>query len=437
MPLPVPSMAFVAGAAARDSTLNLGRPMDAITSPPIQDTLPPPAPTSVPVTFTGMRSDFRRLVTHGAFLELVTVGFYRFWLTTNIRRHLWSHTEVEGDAPEYNGTGKELLIGFLFAVAVLAPFYVAYFVLGLEAEAVQQYASVPLISALYLFGQFAIYRARRYRVTRTVWRGVRFGMGGSGMSYMWRAALWTIFTSVTLGLALPWQQAALERFKMKHTSYGDLQGRFDGTGGQLFRRGWLIWLTAVLLLIGTIAASTAAAAVAVMMPAMVALPALVMLIAAIAAPFLYGRYKAIEWNWWVSGVRLGEVSFESTLAKGALTGLYWKVIGWSLLITLLLSAWIMAVVFGGAMLHGGFTTENLTQAGQQWSIMGMMAFGYVIAIFGFGVVMRLYLTHDVWARVAGTTTVHNVGAAQAMATHDGMAGAIGEGFADGLDVGGF
>ena len=71
------------------------------------------------VSFFDRRSDFRRLVFRGALLEFVTVGFYRFWLATDIRRHLWSHTSVEGDAPEYTGTAKELFLGFLFAVAIL------------------------------------------------------------------------------------------------------------------------------------------------------------------------------------------------------------------------------------------------------------------------------------------------------------------------------
>ena len=59
-----------------------------------------------------------------------------------------------------------------------------------------------------------MYRARRYRLTRTIWRGVRFWMTGSGWSYAWRAGLWTLLVIVTLGLALPWYQAALERYKM-------------------------------------------------------------------------------------------------------------------------------------------------------------------------------------------------------------------------------
>jgi hypothetical protein len=41
------------------------------------------------IVFTGERGDFLRLVRRGALLELITAGFYRFWLTTDIRHSLW------------------------------------------------------------------------------------------------------------------------------------------------------------------------------------------------------------------------------------------------------------------------------------------------------------------------------------------------------------
>src|SRR4051794_27315430 len=127
----------------------------------------PSIPLSNRVSFFDRRSDFRRLVFRGALLEFVTVGFYRFWLATDMRRHLWSHTSVEGDAAEYTGTTKELFLGFLFALAILAPIYLLYFLVALEAERWKAFASTPLGIFYYLFFQFAIYRARRYRLTRT------------------------------------------------------------------------------------------------------------------------------------------------------------------------------------------------------------------------------------------------------------------------------
>jgi len=189
------------------------------------------------IAFTGERRDFFRLVRRGALLELITAGFYRFWLATDIRRSLWSGTLVDGHAPEYTGTAKELLIGFLFALAILVPVYLLYFLIGIEAECAKAFASIPLVLFFYAFGQFAIFRARRYRATRTVWRGARFWMSG----YSWRACLWSLLVLLTLGLALPWRESALERYKMRHLHYGDLPARFEGTGSALFKRSWWLW----------------------------------------------------------------------------------------------------------------------------------------------------------------------------------------------------
>src|SRR3984957_13840494 len=297
--------------------------MDQITLVP-----PPPAPPPpLPVAFTGDRGEFRRLVTRGAGLELITVGFYRFWLATDIRRHLWSNTIIEGDAAEYTGRGRELLVGFLFALAILVPIYLAYFLIGLEVERFKAFASIPLFLFFYLFGQFAVFRARRYRLTRTVWRGVRFWMDGSGWAYAMRAGLWGLLALVTLGLALPWREAALERYKMRHCYYGDLQGSFEGRGWEFFRRGWWLWLLAVI--------STVALSLTKFMPAA---PLLVVL----AAPFIYAAFKATEWRWWISGIRFGGVRLESSLLRGALIGLYWKVIGWCLPVMVLLAGYLFS-----------------------------------------------------------------------------------------------
>ncbi len=362
------------------------------------------------IAFTGERPEFRRVAMRGALLELVTLGFYRFWLATDIRRHLWSHTQVHGDTAEYTGTAKELFIGFLVAMAILVPVYVAYFFAGLEAERVQAFASIPLIAFLFVFTQFALYRARRYRMTRTVWRGVRFSMGGSGWSYAWRSALWGLWAAVTLGLALPWRAAALERFKMRHTAYGTLQGSFEATGGQLFRKGWWLWL--------------------LMWPAAIFV---------FPVPFLWAMYKAIEWRWWVNGLRFGAVRFESDLDIADLMGLYWKVIGWSCLAVLAISLWFGAV-FGVGRVTIGAGLEGAAKVAAVMAnpfVLIGIGIGYLITALAFNVIFRIYLVRDLWAKIAETSVVHNIAAADNIAVLGDPASAIGEGFADSLDIGGF
>src|SRR5258708_19715360 len=87
---------------------------------------PMPPPVQGRVTFSGSRPDFRRLVMRGTALELVTVGFYRFWLATDMRRHLWSNTAVDGDPPPYPGTAKTLPIRFLFPPPLPPPLHPSY-----------------------------------------------------------------------------------------------------------------------------------------------------------------------------------------------------------------------------------------------------------------------------------------------------------------------
>jgi uncharacterized membrane protein YjgN (DUF898 family) len=390
--------------------------------------------SSARVSFSGNRGEFRRLVTRGAALELVTFGFYRFWLANDIRRHLWSHTSIDGDAPEYTGRGRELLIGFLFALAILGPIYLAYFLIGIEAERYKAFASFPLLLFFYLFGQFAIYRARRYRLTRTVWRGVRLWMDGSGWAYAMRAAGWAVLVVLTLGLILPWREAALERYKMRHCHYGDLQGSFDGRGSELFKRGWILWLVAISPFIAVMLELVVRAFVSTppIGNFVLGLSALIWLI---ALPFIYGLFKAIEWRWWISGLRFGDVSFESDLPRGALYGLYWKVIGWFLLIFVLLVAYVTASLQSIV----GFADPAHIAVRIQGSL-GMKAaivVGYLGFILALNIALRVYLLRDVWARVVASTTVFRLEAAENVAAKGELVNALGEGLAGGLDMVGF
>jgi uncharacterized membrane protein YjgN (DUF898 family) len=375
-----------------------------------QISLVPQHPPPLPVAFSGARGEFFHLVLRGAGLEMITVGFYRFWLATDIRRHLWSNTVVDGDAAEYTGRAKELLIGFLFALAIIVPVYLAYFIVSLEAERFRAFASFPLLAFFYLFGQFAIYRARRYRLTRTVWRGVRFWMSGSGWSYAARAALWAVLVGLTLGLLLPWREAALERYKMRHSYYGDLQGSFEGRGWEFFKRGWWLWLLAPF--------------------AFYIFP---------LAPFVYGAFKAVEWRWWLSGIRFGDVRLESNLRRGALMGLYWKVIGWFVLLALAFAAYLaicagLVASMSGAPLNQFFATQVFLKSVPLLVLAGVGYLGFALAI---NVVMRVYLLRDMWVRVLASTDVHGIEAAANVAARGDLATALGEGIADGLDVAGF
>jgi uncharacterized membrane protein YjgN (DUF898 family) len=175
------------------------------------DVAPPVSVTPSPVRlrFIGQTGDYWRLMIRGAIFQAITLGIYRFWLSTDMRRFLWAATNIKGDTPDYTGTAAELLIGFLIAIGILIPVYALLFVASLELG-MSELSPFAAFVALAGFGQYAAYRTRRYRLTRTVFRGLRFHQTGSALRYAVRAMLWWIPAVLTLGLAWPWALANLD-----------------------------------------------------------------------------------------------------------------------------------------------------------------------------------------------------------------------------------
>lgn len=145
-------------------------------------------------------------------LTVLTLGIHRFWWKTAVRRRLWSDTTVDGDPLEYSGRGIEMFLGALIVfAAVLIPLSALSFVAQLLQGSGQllwagllQLAFIVLI--VWLIG-FAVYRARRYMLSRTSWRGIRAGMRGNGVAYAWLSFRLSLLNLVTLGFATPYGDA--------------------------------------------------------------------------------------------------------------------------------------------------------------------------------------------------------------------------------------
>ena len=261
--------------------------------------------TSGGVRFLGQRRSYWRLLVRGAALVMVTLGIYRFWLATDVRRFLWSNTEIAGEALEYTGTALELLLGFLIAIALLIPIYAAFFLAALDLGLLGQLSGTIAFAALFVLGQYAIYRARRYRLTRTVYRGLRFHQKGSAWAYAFRATLWWIATALTVGLAYPFQLASLERYKMRNTFYGDLAGRFEASGFILFLRGLPMWLLFfVPLAFGNPGLGSA-----------IVFAMLMGVVSITFAALLYPAFQTLILRWWASGLHFGDSKCARTCSR--------------------------------------------------------------------------------------------------------------------------
>jgi uncharacterized membrane protein YjgN (DUF898 family) len=121
------------------------------------------------------------MVIRGYGLILLTLGLYRFWLNRDTRRWYRNHIVVLDDRFEYLGTAHEHLRGFLIALAVALPLNAVFFFanvwLGSFYGEIAVWVAFGLLSYL---ATFASYQAERFRWARTSWRGIRFGLDGSG-----------------------------------------------------------------------------------------------------------------------------------------------------------------------------------------------------------------------------------------------------------------
>ena len=200
-----------------------------VASPP-----PPVAEAADRVAFTGRRGEFVRLVMRGALLELVTVGFYRFWLATDMRRHLWSHTSVgrrrAGIYRHRQGAADRLFVrAWRSCCRSISPISSsAWKPSGCRPSPAFRCScsSTCSPSSRSIAPAATGSRARSGAACVSAWRAPAGTMRGA-------AALWGLLVLLTLGLALPWRAAALERFKMRHTllrrSAGPLRGHRLGS----------------------------------------------------------------------------------------------------------------------------------------------------------------------------------------------------------------
>jgi uncharacterized membrane protein YjgN (DUF898 family) len=288
-------------------------------------------------------------------LNILTVGLYQFWGKTEVRKRIWSSVRVGGEPLVYTGTGREMFVGFLIAFAVVvAPAIllptIALVAIGEEAAGIAQ---LVVFAVLFVLFATAVWRAQRYRLRRTLWRGIHGSLDGHAAGYTW-ATLWTI----------PWRSMMLQRHLVARMRFGDARFTFEGSSGPLYLRFVLVWIVsaiAAVIGIGLVVIFSIAGASIPVPPGMVGSPvlgspvygqavlapvvlgqastgapvvALIGLAAIAGGLLLYGLvtawYRAFQFNHFAACTRLGDVRFVGTMTG---FGMLWLTLtNWALTI---------------------------------------------------------------------------------------------------------
>jgi uncharacterized membrane protein YjgN (DUF898 family) len=184
-------------------------------------------------------------------LAFVTLGVFTFWGKVRVRRYLLSQSVFEGDRFAYHGTGKELLLGWLKALLL---FGIPVALLNLMPQllgagrGIQGLVLLLIYLIVMIFLPLAKVGARRYRLSRTSWRGIRFSFRGSALDFVRLYVKGALLTILTLGVYYPFFATEQHAFLVSHSYLGNQRFAFDGRGRDLLGS----FLRAVLLTVPTL-----------------------------------------------------------------------------------------------------------------------------------------------------------------------------------------
>lgn len=268
-------------------------------------------------------------------LSWVTLGIYSFWGKTEVRKRLWSAIRLEGEPLLYTGTGKELFLGFLFVFfLVLLPLMLltfgAAFVFGPQSVGYTLFTIGLYIALLFLVG-VAIYRATRYRLSRTRWRGIRGALIGSDWHYP-LTYFWTLpLLFLTLGWLGPWRTTKLQNILINDMRFGDRPFTFTAKSGPLYSRFAFLWIAGAIIfalaggLIAHVLGSQVAANLNAPTEQQVSITAMLTVYGIVlGCAFLYGLasawYYAFQFNHFARNTHFESASFRADLTG---KGLIW------------------------------------------------------------------------------------------------------------------
>jgi uncharacterized membrane protein YjgN (DUF898 family) len=358
------------------------------------------------VTYDGRAGDLGLIAVSNGLLGLLTLGIYRFWGKTRLRGYLWGRVAFLGDRFEYSGSAKELLIGFLVALAILAPLVGASLAIDLTYEEDLDLVAVKNLVQAFVFLfliQLAIYRARRYRLTRTQWRGIRGGQSGSAFKYGFLAFGWMFVVLLTLGLAYPVYRTRMQRYRTENTWFGDRRFEFHAAAADLFGSWFLAWL---------------------------------FYIPSLGLTYLWYRVK--ELRYFVSKTRYGALAFRSDLSGVAVFLIY---LFYSLA-TLVVFGLVVALATGvlpvlsGAYMDLVSGNPDAILAHEPMVNLTLIAVIAVVVVV-FSVLHILFYLHPMFRVVCQSLSVTGEQDYAAIAQSRQTVPGRGEGFADALDVGAF
>ena len=198
-----------------------------------------------PLSFEGNGAELFEIFMKNLLLNLLTFGIYYPWAKAKQLRCYYGASRIHGSDFQFHGTGREMFIGLLKALVVLGVLNFAYE--GVLADILSDW--LLLLTGLLYFLIFllliliASVGARRYRMSRTSWRGIRFRFRGKFKDIVILIAKGWLLSILSLGLYYPYYLNLFQDYWTSKTTFGNIAFSYDGKDREIFR----IWLKGILL----------------------------------------------------------------------------------------------------------------------------------------------------------------------------------------------
>lgn len=385
------------------------------------------------IQYYGRWQDVLKLCCWNTLWTILTLGIFRFWAKTRMRRYIWSNIVIDGDALEYTGRGLELFLGFLIISVIFIPASLLLGFISAQLPPAMQGLQIIVMYAVILFLIFvAIYRATRYRMSRTFWRGIRGKLGGSSFKYALIGFGSFLAAILSLGILMPLSFITLTRYETNNTWIGDHQARFTGTFGPAFKKWiltWLLCLVAIAISGGIIAAAVNLTHSPFYIVPLAFIPYLVIV-------FGMAWYHVWCFRYQSENTTLAGLQFGSTLA----TGQYIK-----LLLRFLLLMVVAGIVFVALLsVTGGFAAfsilaNNAASYMPPEQVLAILAPFFILMLLAtpvFGILTFVGLTHPMLA-LHVSSLVYDGDIAELHQNTDAQnVPRTGEGLAEAFDLGG-
>ena len=185
--------------------------------------------------FHGKGFDLFSIFIVNVLLIIVTLGIYYFWGKVKIKRYLYSQLEFDGDRFSFHGTGRELFIGGIIGIFLLL------LTIGLQ-HLIERSGNNYIIAAsvILLIGLFSLIPAifvlsRRYYLSRSSWRGIRFSFRGKISSFYGVVLKGFFLTIITFGLYSPFFRNRIKHFFIDNSNFGNKKFSYSGKGNEVFK----------------------------------------------------------------------------------------------------------------------------------------------------------------------------------------------------------